>query len=131
MVKGKFSVYILAQTDCSLLSVQNLKVSVIAFYPIHNIKRKALYDSADNFISLFFFVDEFTLISRADIKATVIACNTVFCIIAVFFCNFFYCYFIKFYVHFVFPCFLKNFKSLKLSISFRAIFIILSDISPS
>ena len=72
-VEGKVAIYILANADGALLAINDLERAVLTCCPIHDVEREALHDRVDNSIALFFLVDKFTLVRRADVQFPAIA----------------------------------------------------------
>ena len=90
MVYGIISIHILAKANCALLPVKEFKITIIVNNPIHNIKRKVFPHRTNDFITLFGFVDKFTLKSRANIQASFVTDNAIFRIVNVTLDNVFY-----------------------------------------
>ena len=94
--------YILTKANSSLLTIKDFKSTILIFYPVHNIQRKPLHNSINNSISLFIFINKFTLILWSYIQSTVISNNAIFLIICVVFSYFPYCQFMQFNFHLLF-----------------------------
>ena len=81
MIDRKIALVILTNTDCALLPVQNLKITVIALHPVHHIERKIVPHCVDNFITLLIFIDKLPLKCRTDIQSAAIGNNAILCAI--------------------------------------------------
>ena len=78
MVNRKIAIDILANADCPLLSVQQLKAAVIALDPIHHVQRKLLCDGSDYLVALFVLIDKFALKRGANIKLPTVTDYAIF-----------------------------------------------------
>lgn len=103
VIDGERAVHILTKGDSALLSVKHFvtvgAVILLHLAPVNNIQGQALQDGADNLVALVIFIDELTLILRANIKTVIIADNTFFCVVEIALADFTDSHFKFLYVH--------------------------------
>src|SRR3989338_5623185 len=73
IIQRKIASNILSNADGALLTVQHFVTAVISDHPIHHIQRKAVFNSFNYSIALFFFVHKLALIFWANIQFALVS----------------------------------------------------------
>ena len=64
----KVAIHVLADRDCSLLSIDYFETTIVAYCPIHHVEWVVVKDGVDYRSSLFVLVDKLSVLGGANVE---------------------------------------------------------------